>query len=471
MAEDQKSSSHLDLPTLIRQFGEYFYELFNIRRGLDWIGTVSSIRNKVSLQGENIWMLICAIMIASVGLNLNSGAVIIGAMLVSPLMSPILGIGLGVGINDRSLLIKAVRSLLVATLFSILVSFIYFKFITPFKDPGSEIIGRTSPTVLDAIVALFGGTAGIVAVSRKDKGAAIPGVAIATALLPPLAVTGYGLATSNWEYARNSFYLFFLNSLLIAFATFLIVRFLGFPMKEHQTKEAKRKATFYIGAFVIASLVPGSIILREVLSERDRENKVNVLFNKNFDNGGNHLIGTVEIEAENQDTIIYGVTYRGKEISPDLIGVYQNRLSEINKKVSLIDPQFLDWKENELALLNSTKNHYNQKLSEQEQKEAAYQRQISSLQTEIKRLNQPYLYYSQFEKEIPALWPELDSFSFGKTYSPNQKDTTTKVDIKNTLFISWSDQLSAKEIQEKTQQVNRFLKTKLGEEHFIVIKH
>ena len=385
-----KEENQVSSRTIIGDIATYFKRLFNIRKGLDWVGTVTSIRSKVSLEGENVWMLICAIMVASVGLNLNSGAVIIGAMLISPLMSPILGIGLGIGINDRDLLWKAVKSFAVATLFSILTSYFYFKFLTPLKEPGSEIISRTTPTILDAIVAVFGGTAGIVAVSRKEKGAAIPGVAIATALLPPLAVSGYGLAVNNWTFFTHSFYLFFLNSMLIALATYFVVRFLGFPLKEHQTKEGKKKATIAITTFVIALLVPGFLILNQLLKERERKQASEEFLISKFDTGTNQIFGNLIRETSTtQDTVFYTVSYRGNEIDSTTVANYESELTAINNKVCILDPTLLNLSKAQLAKLDSKNSQMSKELQEQNKKEAYYQQQLTVLQAQIDSLQIP----------------------------------------------------------------------------------
>jgi len=426
------------------------HDLFDIKDGLDWIGTVTAIRNKVALKGENVWMLIAATMIASVGLNTNSGAVIIGAMLISPLMSPILGIGLGVGINDRELLIKAVKNFTVATLAAIITSVVYFKFLTPFTEAGSEIISRTQPTILDALVAIFGGTAGIVAVSRKEKGAAIPGVAIATALLPPLSVAGYGLANQNWEYASKAFYLFFLNSMLIALATFLIVRYLRFPFKEHQTKEAKGRASFAIGVFVLALLVPGTLILKQLKDEQLARSEVNDYFYDKFDSDPQNLVYPATLDTRNSsDTVkVYEVNYGGEKIPDSLITVYAEELSEIEGKKVILRPfYFAKWDEE--------RKQMNQKLSSQEQKELLYQQQISQLQTQIDSLGYEKRIFNKLEKDALALWPEIETLKFADAYERNYaSDSVSKQ--RPVLLVKWK-RIGWREKSQKKDQLRRYL--------------
>lgn len=201
------------------------------------LATVRDIDANIEIKGYNIWILVCSALLASIGLDTNSTAVIIGAMLISPLMSPILGVGMGFGINNRQMLERSVRNLAIATFASLLASWVYFKF-TPLGDITPEISGRTQPTLLDVLVAFFGGVAGIVSGSRKEKTNAIPGVAIATALMPPLCSAGYGLAKMDLSVFLGAFYLFFLNAVFISLSTYLIVRYLKF----NEIIKAERKA-------------------------------------------------------------------------------------------------------------------------------------------------------------------------------------------------------------------------------------
>ncbi len=188
-------------------------------------------------------------MIASLGLDRNSPAVIIGAMLISPLMSPILGLGLGVGINDREVIKKSLTHFSVAIFIAILTSTIYFM-LTPLGDLTPEIEARTEPTILDVMIAFFGGVAGIISIARKDISTTIPGVAIATALMPPLCVTGYGIANWNLEIVLSSFYLFFSNTFFISLATYFIVRLLEFPYRRYLKKKIAEETELMLQCLV-----------------------------------------------------------------------------------------------------------------------------------------------------------------------------------------------------------------------------
>jgi len=229
--------------------------------------TTARITAGSRLQGEGPWMLVCACLLASIGLDVNSTAVIIGAMLISPLMSPILGIGLGIGIADRALLQKSARELGFAAVVSLLVSALYFR-LSPLGEPTGELIARTTPTILDVGVAFFGGVAGIVAGSRRQTSMALPGVAIATALMPPICTAGFGLATGRPAFFFGALYLFLLNALFIALATFLVVRLLGFPLRRFASPEARRREVRTIGSVATVAVLPSLWFLYTTVQEQ-----------------------------------------------------------------------------------------------------------------------------------------------------------------------------------------------------------
>lgn len=254
----------------------YLRQRFDLEEGKeDELETIEYISKNVEFKGANLWILIFAIFVASVGLNVNSAAVVIGAMLISPLMGPIMGIGLAAGINDFDLLKKSFRNLMVAVFIAILTSTVYF-FISPIHGAESELLARTEPTVWDVLIALFGGLAGIIAGSRKEKSNAIPGVAIATALMPPLCTAGYGLATGNLLYFFGAFYLFFINSVFISLSTYLIVRFMGYPKKHFMDAKREKRVQTYITIFTLLTLIPSiylayGIVRKTIWNEQARQ--------------------------------------------------------------------------------------------------------------------------------------------------------------------------------------------------------
>ena len=234
--------------------------LFDLRRDQESHENIDrQIREGVDAVGTNLWVLVMAIFIASIGLNVNSTAVIIGAMLISPLMGPIVGIGYAAGIHDFPLLKRASRSLGMMALFSLITATLYFS-VTPLDEAQSELLARTSPTLWDVLIAFFGGAAGIIAITRKEISNVVPGVAIATALMPPLCTTGYGIANGNWSFAAGAFYLFLINSVFIALATLAFVKVARLPRKEELEPHLAARHRWILAGVVTLLIVPSGIL-------------------------------------------------------------------------------------------------------------------------------------------------------------------------------------------------------------------
>lgn len=231
-------------------------EKFNIKSEQEDFDVIhDAVEKGIYFKGTNLWILIFAILIACVGLNMNSTAVVIGAMLISPLMGPILGVGYGLATYEFRLLRKSLLNFGFAVLTGLLTSTVYF-LITPINEVHSELLARTQPNIYDVIIALAGGLAGIIALSSKQKGNVLPGVAIATALMPPLCTAGYGLATGNWNYFFGAFYLFAINTVFIATATMITVRILNYPKWEYAHEGLKKSANRWVGIIVIVTMLP-----------------------------------------------------------------------------------------------------------------------------------------------------------------------------------------------------------------------
>ncbi len=234
----------------------FLTSLVSVKSEIDYHQTHLRIADNIKFQGFNVWVLICSIFIASVGLNSNSTAIIIGAMLISPLMGPIVGIGFSLGTNRFELLKRSVLNFVIMMLVALITSWMYF-FLTPLDKADTEILARTSPTILDVLVALFGGLAGAISVTKKNKGlTVVPGVAIATALMPPLCTVGYGLATWQPEFAFGAMYLFLLNSVIISISTTVFVRIVQFPLHTFVDQKVEKRAKVLITLFLIVLIVP-----------------------------------------------------------------------------------------------------------------------------------------------------------------------------------------------------------------------
>jgi uncharacterized hydrophobic protein (TIGR00271 family) len=242
---------------------------FNLEHELDDFERIhETIRKDIVFKGTNLWILMFAIIVASVGLNMNSTAVIIGAMLISPLMGPINGMGYSIATYDIPLFRQSLKNFLFAVLAGLVASTVYF-FLSPISTAHSELLARTSPTIYDVLIALFGGLAGIVAITSRQKGNVIPGVAIATALMPPLCTAGYGLATAQFEFFFGAFYLFTINTVFIALSSVAISQILKFPINAEGEESHKKKINQWITVVIILVAIP-SIYLGYNLVQKER---------------------------------------------------------------------------------------------------------------------------------------------------------------------------------------------------------
>ena len=249
-------------------------EITSIRDDLDTQAAAVNIRNNIYFKGPTVWILAFSIVIASVGLNINSTAVIIGAMLISPLMGPIIGLGMAVGINDYELVGDAFRNLIIMVLVSLVVSSVFF-LLSPLRlaNP-TELAARTSPTIYDVIIALFGGMAGILEQCRKEKGTVLSGVAIATALMPPLCTAGYGLAHGLWRYFFGAMGLFIINAAFIAFATYIFVKYLHFSEKLYVSREKQKKIEMRITLILLLIMIPSLVSAFFLYNHRIKDGKL-----------------------------------------------------------------------------------------------------------------------------------------------------------------------------------------------------
>ncbi|VXB33490.1 MULTISPECIES: DUF389 domain-containing protein [Chryseobacterium] len=268
---------------------ESLFNFINLHNGEEKKEKVlENVISNISFRGSNLWILACAIIIASIGLNVNSTAVIIGAMLISPLMGPIVGAGFALGTYNFPLLKKSIKNLLIATIVSLTVSSFYF-YLSPFKDVQSELLSRTSPNIYDVMIAFFGGLVGIIAITRVEKGNPIPGVAIATALMPPLCTAGFGLATSNFSYFFGAFYLYIINCFFICIATFFVVKYLKYPSVIIDNKYEKR-IRYGITTLIIIMIVPSFYLAYNLFNEKKFIKTAELFIQKEFDNKGYTII-------------------------------------------------------------------------------------------------------------------------------------------------------------------------------------
>ena len=286
---------------------------------------IETIRRNVEFKGVNLWALIFAVFIASIGLNVNSAAVVIGAMLISPIMAPVTGIGLGVGVNDLDLVKKSAKNLAVATIIGIITSTIYFT-ITPLHEAQSELLARTSPSIWDVFIAFFGGLAGMVAASRKERSNVIPGVAIATALMPPLCTAGFGLATGHWAYVFGAIYLYFINSVFIAIATYLMARYMQMHKQNFRDPGTKKMVSRYIIGIAVITIVPSIVLAFRIVNKSIFESNAQKFVQDQFQFKNTQVVSKTYNYSRSGNSI--DLLLLGEDLNKQTIATLKNNLKK-----------------------------------------------------------------------------------------------------------------------------------------------
>ena len=262
-----KEAVKADAKGLFLSIKTFLVELLDFREDTDREATISAIKADIPFKGATAWILICSIFVASVGLNADSTAVVIGAMLISPLMGPILGVGLSIAINDIDTLKKSLLNLLTMLILSLLTAFMFF-YLFPLNQDTSELLGRVRPDIRDVLIAFFGGLALIIARTKRGTIATVIfGVAIATALMPPLCTAGYGLSQGNWDYFIGAMYLFSINTIFIALATFIVLKVLRFPVLNYANSRRRKNVARIAGILAFTVMLPAGWTFYDVLKE------------------------------------------------------------------------------------------------------------------------------------------------------------------------------------------------------------
>lgn len=389
-----------------------FFDFINLHNGEERKEKVlETIQSNVSFRGSNLWVLACAIVIASVGLNVNSTAVIIGAMLISPLMSPIVGAGFALAIYDFDLLKRSGKNLLIATVVSLIVATIYF-FISPFKETQSELLARTSPNIYDVLIAFFGGLVGVIALTRVEKGNPIPGVAIATALMPPLCTAGYGLATGTYSYFFGAFYLYTINCFFICISTFLIVKYLKYPPVKTLNTKFEKQIRYGITVLILVMIIPSFYLAYALFQEKKYSQNIEQFITTEFVNKGYTLI--YQKTKFNSTPKQLELAFLSKKFNQEELKLLNQKLIQYDiTNTELTIKQ--DTKDIKGEILNELGNQ-NKKLSEKDIL-------INTLQNELSEYK---VDNTVTVKEIAILFPELKEVSIGKHITnPNTDSTKT----------------------------------------------
>ena len=423
----------------------FLTKLFDLREGSDFKSSIDAISLGVSLRGYNLWMLGCSSILACIGLDTNSTAVIIGAMLISPLMSPILGVGLSVGIQNKRLLLKSLRNLFIAVLITLITSILYFT-ITPLGNVTEELQARTYPTLLDVAVALFGGLAGIISISRRDQTNAVPGVAIATALMPPLCTAGFGLASGSWTFFLGAFYLFTLNAVFIAMATYLIVKYLHFPEQHFENRRMRRVYSFWFNTLSIIAILPSIYFLYTVYVDEQRKVKINKLVISRIEEQGNEIL---KWEMEDKDSVVFIKVYHsGNRLSDSLMYEIDSTLQINRLGTHRLQPMRVNLTKEEVSQLSAevAKQMYRElHLTEVMKKETAHDS----------------LSYVQISKEVKAFLPVIDSSYNGWITIPSADKT---IDTLAAFFYTSQRPL----VNSSKQRLELFLKERLVKDSVVI---
>lgn len=429
----------------------------NVRSETDIQAANLTIRKNIHFRGMTVFILACAIIIASVGLNLNSIPVIIGAMLISPVMGPILGFGLGLATNDTSLVRDALKNFLIMVGISILASAIYFLLSPLSPSQKTELLARTNPTIYDVLIALFGGAAGMFATSRKEGGTVIPGVAIATALMPPLCTVGYGLAHLDPKFIFGALYLFIINSIFIALATFLVAKYLRFPSVFAEDEIRRKRARRIIGVIMLIIVVPSIISAVQIVRETNFERSVETLVEKNKTVGRSYIFNyTIEKQG------------RGHAVQLFVAGEV---LPDAEKESIYLDAEELGIKRNQLSFHEDAavragidgellKNYYEDNA-----------RKMNALNEDVKRLNTELEEYKS--KELPAKVLALEiasqydnitnvSISRGESVEPLTGETSDEVLILLTVSEPLTD--------EALDKMTNWLRVRLETSNVVILQ-
>ncbi len=469
-SEEIKEELKFNFSTFISSLKDYLITTVSIREDVDYEGSVETIKKDIDFKGVNVWVLGASIVIASIGLNVNSTAVVIGAMLISPLMGPIVGLGLSVGINDFKLLVRSLKNLGTAVLISIIISTVYF-LLTPFGEVQSELIARTKPHLLDVLIALFGGGALIVAKSQKGTVAsAIFGVAIATALMPPLCTAGYGLANGNWEFFLGAGYLFLINSVFIALSTWLIVKYLRYPLATYINVKRQKKVKRYIYAIALLIIIPSGFTFWNTIQENTFQQRANQYLSEGFQLDGTDIINS-KLTYNPDSTSVIDVFLIGEIINEHTEDLLREKLPNYKLENTTLKIHQSKDKTEEIAgelsakvksgILEDIYKKNETLLNNKDEK-------IDFLQDELIKYQSDTIPFAAIKNEMSVQYPDIINMSYAKAISTNFKDNQ---DTTNTFFITWEPRLAEREIDQQKVAVQKWLRVRLNDKNVRVYNY
>ncbi|WP_194850053.1 TIGR00341 family protein [Nonlabens antarcticus] len=410
---------------------EFLHGLLDIREDSDRNETIESVRKDISFQGHNAWILVFSIFVASIGLNVGSTAVVIGAMLISPLMGPIVGMGLGVAINDGRMLRRSLINLGVMVVLSLITATLYFM-LTPISELTPELEARTYPTILDVLVAIFGGLALIVAKAKKGTiSNAIAGVAIATALMPPLCTAGYGIAEGNLEYFSGAMYLFSINTVFIGLSTFVVCKMLRFPMVKYANQKQRRKVSIIATIVGVLVLTPSVYLFVQLYQLQVQSTAVNSFMKDYVQYDGMRATKELDLDKRQVDIVLFGAA-----VPDDIIKQWKAHFAS-DEKLANLTPVFyqgsgpaLDGSYGDITAIQEDRINDIKLLQDQGQK-------IYNLEKELLSIKQSNKEFKNISEEALLLYPELKTIA----YAPNitRKYDSDKMDTVDVFTVNYKE--------------------------------
>lgn len=380
---------------------------------------IEQVKQGIVFHGSNLWVLIFAIFVASLGLNVNSTAVIIGAMLISPLMGPIIGVGFGIGIIDLELLRRSFKNFAISTFISVVTATLYFT-LSPITEAQSELLARTSPTLYDVLIALCGGAAGIIAISTKDKGNVIPGVAIATALMPPLCTAGYGIAMGNLAYFLGALYLYFINTVFICAATFVGVRMLKFRQKQFVDALRMKRVKLSIIIIVVITMIPATYMTIGIIKRSFMESNVLKFVKTELNFKGTQIISH-DLDKETKSLNIVAV---GRNILPKSIEQASKQMQAYklgDYKLNVIQGSLSD-----STLVTHMLQNVASKAESSNQNLVEQVAEVQRLEDRVKKYTVYETLSGELRGEIKTLWPAVYSLSLSSVVESSMDSVATK---------------------------------------------
>ncbi|MFP2997771.1 DUF389 domain-containing protein [Spongiivirga sp. MCCC 1A20706] len=469
--EDEVSKEEVkkELGEAVGSLKKFLSELLDIRHNTDQKATIEAIVADIPFKGHTSWILICSIFIASVGLNANSTAVVIGAMLISPLMGPILGMGMSLAINDIDTLRRSVKNFVVMVILSVLTAFLFF-YIFPLRNDSSELLARTAPDIRDVLIAFFGGLALVIARAKKGTIASVIfGVAIATALMPPLCTVGYGMAIGRFDFALGAMYLFLINTIFIGLATFLVLKLLRFPMVRY-ANSAKRRFIARVASLVgLVMMIPAGYIFYNVLQESRFDSSLNTFINDyvktyQFSKGGRY-VDDLSVKEYNGGEPIIELVFVGNEGIPETVQdtwkaqIAQSSNSALSRAKLTV---FQGGRDDTQERLEYITELYQDKKAQLSSKEA----QIQLLEDEVAELSKlkDEVDFNAIISEAKINYEDLQEMGYARLVKSN----FSKMDTTLLFTIKWKDSMDTSKSFEAQRKLKKWLQTRLKKDSIVI---